>query len=55
MVVDIRPAGSPDSIGELFEESIETPMVEVELVLDRVVWLPFCKTSDPPWFSTRSS
>ena len=33
-LVDIRPAGRPDSIGKLFEESIETPMVEIELVLE---------------------
>ena len=33
-LVDICPAGSPDSIGELFQESIESPMVQqVELIL----------------------
>ena len=33
-LVNIRPAGRPDSIGELFEESIETSMVKIELVLE---------------------
>ena len=32
-LADICPAGSPDSIGELLQESIETPMVQVELIL----------------------
>ena len=32
--VDICPAGRPDSIGKLFEESIETSMVEIELILE---------------------
>ena len=32
-LADIHTAGSPDLIGELLQESIETPMVQVELLI----------------------
>jgi hypothetical protein len=33
-LIDVCPPQCPDSISELFEEAVETPMVEIELVLE---------------------